>query len=166
MTSSDPGGGDPTGGGPRETVLRALAAELPVGPLARRRILAELADHIDDAVDDLRRSGLPRDEAMREAVRRLGDAETIARTFGATRTRAARWSRVHARRSLAWMMVAAMSAVTTVAAELPQASGAKPPARLLAPASRRVTPPVRRTAPRPVTRASTVAGHGHRAERR
>src|SRR5579863_5737889 len=92
---------------PRESVLRALAAELRAGPLARRRILTELADHLDDAVADLRGCGATREEALQEAVRRLGDAQTIANTFGVMHSRTAGWSRIRVRRSLAWMMVAA-----------------------------------------------------------
>lgn len=150
MTSADP----------RERLLDALAGELHGGPLARRRILTELADHIDDAVDDLRGSGVPREEAIEEAVKRLGDAETIANAFGASRARTAGRSRRRTRYSLAWIAVAAMAVVTAVAAELPQASGARPPAKASAPASRRLAPPGRPTAHRPVWRHTT----GTRAE--
>jgi len=154
---------------PRETLLRAVAGELRVGRLARRRIIAELADHIDDAVDDLCGSGVPREEATLEAVRRLGDAETIADTFAVTHTRAAARSLLRVRRSLAWMMVAAMSGVTAVAAELPQASGAKPPAKVLivgaGPTASRVAP-TDRAATRFRIPTVAAAGHGRPADRR
>lgn len=155
-------------GDPRETILRALARQLPGGPLRRRRVLTELADHIDDAVDDLCGSGLPREEAIEVAVRRLGDAETIAHTFDLTRARTARRPRLRVRHSLAWMMVAAMSLVTAVAAELPQASGAKPSTKVVAAASSRPAPTDRAAARHPVTGTSALAAPRHRrpAERR
>ncbi len=127
-------------GDPRERLLRAVAAELNVGPMARRRILTELTHHIDDAVDDLRGSGAPREEAIEEAVKRLGDAQTIASAFGILDTRRAGWSRLRTRHSLAWVAVAAMSGVTACAAELPSASGAKSPPKVLVPASHRPSP--------------------------
>lgn len=120
MTSADP----------REGLLDALAGELHGGPRARRRILTELADHIDDAVDDLRGSGVSEAEAIEEAVKRLGDTETIANAFGASGARTAGRSRRRTRHRLAWIAVVAMSVVTAVAAELPQASGAKAPAKV------------------------------------
>ena len=129
-----------TDGDPRRRVLDAVAGELRVGPLARRRILAELADHLDDAVDDLRGAGVPRQEAIAEAVRRLGDPEAIADAFAVARVRAPLRSRLRARRSMAWIAAAAMSLVTAWAAELPPASGAKAPARVPAPVSQRLAP--------------------------
>ena len=127
-----------TSSDPREILLHALAAKLHCGPLARRRILRELAHHIDDAVDELRGSGIPREEAIEEAVKRLGDAETIAHAFDDSRTQTTGWAISRMRPSLAWIAVAAMSVVTALAAELPQVSGAKPPARGLAHTSPRL----------------------------
>jgi hypothetical protein len=144
-----------------------VARELRIGRAARRRILIELDDHIDDAVDDLRSSGLPREEAMEEALKRFGDAQSLANAFAAARTRSAGSSRLRGRHSLAWIAVAAMSVVTAWAAELPQASGAKPPAKVLAPASRRVGPAKHPTIRRQVRRAPIVAHprRGSRADR-
>lgn len=157
-----------TNADPRENLLDALAGELHGGPLARRRILTELADHIDDAVDDLRGSGVPREEAIENAVKRLGDAETIANAFGASRARAASPSRRRTRHSLAWIAVVAMSVVTAVAAELPQASGARSPARVLAPASHRLAAPGHVTVLRPVWAKHTrrASQHGRGGDRR
>lgn len=149
-----------TSGNPRERLLDALAGELHVGPLARRRILRELADHIDDAVDDLRSEGVLQEEALDEAVKRLGDAETIASAFGALHTRTG--GLLRPRHSLAWVAVAAMSLATALAAELPQASGAKPPAKAFAPGLRRQAPASRPSTRRPGARARTAARSRHR----
>jgi hypothetical protein len=72
------------------------------------------------------------------------------------------------RRSLAWIGVAAMSLVTAWAAELPQASGAKPPAKVVAPAARRLAPTDRLMIRRAVRRTPTVARRslGRFADRR
>jgi hypothetical protein len=150
-----------TSGEPRRRLLRAVARELHVGPLARRRILAELADHIDDAVDDLRGSGIPRQKAIEEALERLGDPQTIADAFAAVSTRAPTWSRLRARRSLAWIAAAAMSLVTVWAAELPQASGAKAPAKVLAPLTQRLAPAERAATRAPHLRGPNAARRRH-----
>jgi hypothetical protein len=149
-----------TSADPRESLLDAMAGELHGGPLARRRILTELADHIDDAVDDLRSSGVPREKAIEEAVKRVGDPETILNAFGASRARTARRWRRRTRLSLAWIALAAMSVVTAVAAELPEVSGAKAPAKVLAPASRPLAPPGH-----PTARRSSLAKHDRRTSR-
>lgn len=104
---------------------RAVGRELRRRPLARRRLLSELVQHIDDSVAELEASGISSDEAIEEALRRLGDVDTIAAAVRATRSsrRSHRWAQ--RLRSPAWVAVAAMSLVTAWAAELPQASGAK-----------------------------------------
>lgn len=112
-------------GDPRERFLRAVARELRCRPLMRRRVCQELAAHLDDDVAELRALGLPRAAALQEALRRLGDPETIAAAFSVTRSRRARWWRAGRLRSPAWIAVGAMTLVTAWAAELPQASGAK-----------------------------------------
>jgi hypothetical protein len=76
-------------------------------------------------VDELRKTGVPEDEALADAMARLGDVDSIARAFRAARSkRSLTWRRA-ARVPVAWLAVGAMSIVTLVAAELPQASGAK-----------------------------------------
>lgn len=117
-------------GDPREQFLNRLAAQLRCGPFARRRIVKELAHHIDDEVADLYSSGLSTDEAVEAALLRLGDPENIAAGFRAARAPSRRFN---ARRSPAWIAVAAMTLVTAWAAELPQASGAESTTRLAAP---------------------------------
>jgi hypothetical protein len=110
---------------PKRSFLRALARELRWRPLARRRLLIELAQHLDDSAAELQASGLSPDAALREAIRRLGDVEAIASSFRSAIARG-RWDRTVGRlRSPAWVAVGAMSLVTAWAAELPPASGAK-----------------------------------------
>jgi hypothetical protein len=115
-----------TSGDPREQFLNGLTAQLRCGPFARRRIVKELAHHIDDEVADLHSSGLSIDEAVEAALLRLGDPESIAAGFRAAHAPSRRFN---ARRSPAWIAVGAMTLVTAWAAELPQASGAKSTSR-------------------------------------
>lgn len=110
---------------PMRRFLRALSRELRWRPLTRRRLLRELAQHLEDSAADLQAAGLSPDAALREALTRLGDAEAIA-SFSRSVSARGRWDRTVGRlRSPAWVAVGAMSLVTAWAAELPQASGAK-----------------------------------------
>lgn len=154
-----------TSGDPREGVLGALAAELRCGPRARRRILSELSDHLDDAVDDLRRAGVPLNEAIEQAVNRLGDAEAIASAFADSRTGAGRWSRLRTRRSLSWVAVGAMSVVMACAAEVPQASGAKAPARVTGHGQHLAAPADHPTIVRRPARLRSTFAHPEQARR-
>lgn len=116
---------------PREQFVRALKRGLRVGPLKRRRVVREIAEHLDDTVTELEEQGMEESAAVQEALRRMGDAGTITSAFRDVRAERRRGSRVRSLRSPAWVAVAAMSLVTGVAAELPQASGAKPTASAL-----------------------------------
>jgi hypothetical protein len=58
--------------------LAALAGELRVGPFRRRRILAEVEDHLRASVDERLASDVPRDEAEEAALARFGPAEDLA----------------------------------------------------------------------------------------
>lgn len=136
----------------RERFLRTLKAELAGRPLARRRVLREIAAHFDDLVAELRATGLPERAATQEALRRLGDPEAIATAFSGLHPSRTRCSRLRSLRSPAWIAVAAMSLVTAWAAELPPASGATSTRPSSALASHR---PAR----------AAVAGHARRAKR-
>jgi len=104
-----------------------VAGALGGGWLERRRLLAELEHHLEDSIAELREAGVAEDEAVRDAMARLGDADTIVGAARAARpTRSLSWRRV-GRVPIAWIAVGAMSIVTLAAAELPQASGAKVP---------------------------------------
>lgn len=110
---------------PRRRVLRALSRELRWRPVTRRRLVKELAQHLDDSAAHLQEAGLSPDQALREAVNRLGDAQAIASSVRSV-SHAGRWGRRARRlRSPAWVAAGAMSLVTAWAAELPPASGAK-----------------------------------------
>ena len=61
--------------------LASLARELMVGPLRRRRILAEVEDHLRASVDERLASDVPRDEAEEAALARFGAAEDLAAGF-------------------------------------------------------------------------------------
>lgn len=110
---------------PRAEFLARLTDSLGGGWWERRRVLRELEHHLEDCVADLREAGVPEDAAVRDAIARLGDVDTIVSAVRATRpTR--RLSRPNLTRvAIAWIAVGAMSIVTFAAVELPQASGAK-----------------------------------------
>src|SRR5947209_2447189 len=61
--------------------LLELVAELNVPLARRRRIVAEVEDHLHCAAAELHASGLDAEAAEREAVRRFGPARGPARTF-------------------------------------------------------------------------------------
>jgi hypothetical protein len=110
---------------PQRCFLRAVARELRWRPLTRRRLLRELDEHLNDSVAHLQAAGLSPDQALREALARLGEVEAIVSSVRSA-SLAGRWRRsVRRLRSPAWVAVGAMSLVTAWAAELPPASGAK-----------------------------------------
>jgi len=61
--------------------LAQLLDELRLPRRRRRRIVAEVEDHLWSAAADLHASGLEPDAAEREAVRRFGPASAVARAF-------------------------------------------------------------------------------------
>ena len=112
---------------PRAEALAELRSALPLRGRARRRVVAELEQHLEDCVSELHAEGVGEADAIAEALSRLGEPEVIASEFRALRgDRGLSWRRVAAVPT-AWAAVAAMSLVTLLAAELPQASGAKAP---------------------------------------
>jgi hypothetical protein len=108
---------------PRRRFSKALNRDLRCGRLRRRRLVRELSAHLDDTVAELEARGMPEPVAVEEALRRLGDTSTIAAALREQRPERRRAIRL---RSPAWVAVGAMSLVTAWAAELPQASGARP----------------------------------------
>jgi hypothetical protein len=82
---------------------------------------------LDDTVTELEAGGMTETAAVQEALRRVGDVGTITSAFRQVRPRRRRRPRLRGLRSPAWVAVGAMSLVTALAAELPQASGAKAP---------------------------------------
>jgi hypothetical protein len=103
--------------------------------LERRRLVRELEQHLEDCVADHEQAGVPEDAAVHDAIRQLGDVDTIVSAVRAARpTRRLSWQRV-TRVPIAWIAVGAMSIVTLAAAELPQASGAKATMLQVAPAT-------------------------------
>jgi hypothetical protein len=61
--------------------LAELLAHLRLPERRRRRIAAEVEDHLACTAADLHADGLPAQEAEREAIRRFGSAGELARTF-------------------------------------------------------------------------------------
>jgi hypothetical protein len=64
-----------------DAYLRDLKRALRGNPLLARRILAEVADHLAEAVEAGRRTGMTPREAEEDAVRRLGPPDAYARRF-------------------------------------------------------------------------------------
>ncbi len=119
---------------PRAEFLASLTASLGGRWLERRRVVSELEHHLEDCVADLTQAGVPEEAAVRDAIARLGDVDTIVSAVRATRsTRRLSWNSV-TRVAIAWIAVGAMSVVTLVAVELPQASSAKVTGLRVAPA--------------------------------
>ena len=58
--------------GPIHRHLRELRARVPGGPLRRRRVVAEMRAHLEDAAAEEQRAGRAREDAERLAVERFG----------------------------------------------------------------------------------------------
>lgn len=74
-----------SGTGPAREYLDAVGQELRVARRYRRRVLAELAAHIEDAAEREQRLGLSAEDAQRRAIERVGPADTVAERFTVTR---------------------------------------------------------------------------------
>jgi hypothetical protein len=118
-----------TSGDPQADFLRSLRRSLPGGWLFRRRVICEIRQHLEDSIADTQAHGVPTEIAIRDALARLGEVELIAGSFHAAEADRLGFRRRLAALPTAWFAVIAMSGVTLWAIELPQASGAKPPAR-------------------------------------
>jgi len=95
-----------------EEYLCELASGLPGPRSARRRLLAELRDHLDDLVAAELAAGAGRAEAGERAVERLGGAAAVTAAW------AAQYARPHARqraRMLALVLAVALASVLAVA---------------------------------------------------
>jgi hypothetical protein len=101
----------------REEWLRALAGSLQGSRRRRRRLLAELAGHLEEATAEELAAGLSNAEAEAVALRRMGAAATVADHWNAEA--AARRTAVRARVVVLAVLAAAL--VTPVA--LAQRSG-------------------------------------------
>jgi hypothetical protein len=70
--------------GPTQEYLDAVGKELRVGRRYRRRILTELADHIEEGSERERRHGMSAEQAQRRAIERVGGVATVAEHFSTT----------------------------------------------------------------------------------
>jgi hypothetical protein len=61
--------------------VRQLTDRLPAAGGLRERVREEVAGHLADAADALRRDGVPPAEAEELAVARFGSPESVARRF-------------------------------------------------------------------------------------
>ena len=70
-----------SGARPIDGYLAALVRELRVGAAQRRRVIAEVEDHLRTAAEKERAAGVGRGEAEEAALERFGPAEDIASRF-------------------------------------------------------------------------------------
>lgn len=94
-------------GEPIENYLDELLLRLRVSPRETRRILIEAESHLRDAADVAEQRGLSREDAEREAVRRFGSADEVARAAWTAR----RLSPLVVAGQLAWAGLAVGGAV-------------------------------------------------------
>ena len=92
-----------------ENYLALLARLLRVAPRERERVAEEFRSHMEDRLDDLLARGMPRDEAVRQALEEFGDAAGLAaQLVSINRHRRNRW--------LMRLTTASVAAVILVAA--------------------------------------------------
>ncbi|MEV5752235.1 permease prefix domain 1-containing protein [Actinoallomurus sp. NPDC052308] len=99
--------------------LETLLTRLCVGAGRRRRIVAEVSDHLAESIEEERRGGASPEEAAERALARFGDPRALAAEFNADFVR-------HSLTRAAWALVGC-GAVTFAAAGL--ALNTAPPAR-------------------------------------
>ncbi|GBD10808.1 hypothetical protein HRbin23_00458 [bacterium HR23] len=68
--------------------LHDLRRRLRIAPSKAQEILRELEAHLEDRTAELMEMGLPRDQAVRQALHELGDTRLVAREFYAVHARA------------------------------------------------------------------------------
>jgi len=75
-----------------DNYLALLSRLLRLGDKQRDAIAGELRAHLEDRLDDLVARGVPRDEAVRQALEEFGDAAGLAAEFGSlSRNKRNRW---------------------------------------------------------------------------
>jgi HAAS len=107
---------------PAELYLQDLAQRMAGSRRTRRRLLAELRDHVDDAVAAQLDAGVDAAEAERHAIARLGPPDALARAWRA------RCVRVRTRRRGRAAMLAGATALAAVLAVTQHADGRSPTA--------------------------------------
>src|SRR5262245_54666138 len=75
-----------------ENYLALLSRLLRVSPHERDRVAEEFRSHMEDRLEDLLARGMPRDEAVRQALEEFGDAAGLAAELvSLNRSRRNRW---------------------------------------------------------------------------
>jgi hypothetical protein len=75
-----------------DNYLTLVGSLLRIGGKQRERIARELRTHLDDRLEDLLARGVPREEAIRQALAEFGDAAGLAADFvSLSRNRKRRW---------------------------------------------------------------------------
>jgi hypothetical protein len=75
-----------------DNYLTLVSSLLRIGGKQRERIARELRTHLDDRLEDLLGRGVPREEAIRQALAEFGDAAGLAADFvSLSRNRKRRW---------------------------------------------------------------------------
>jgi hypothetical protein len=102
--------------------LRELASRLDGSRRTRRRVLTEIRDHLEDAVDAHLDAGMPSAEAEQLALERLGPPASLAAAWEA------RCSRQRTRRRGRVGMLVAAAAVASLLGVAQHAEGRRAPA--------------------------------------
>ncbi|MEZ6054615.1 MAG: permease prefix domain 1-containing protein [Planctomycetaceae bacterium] len=94
-----------------ELYLSLMSKLLRLGPEQTASISDELRDHFDERFEDLCRQGVPREQAIRQALDEFGDAAGLAADF--TQLARTRRRRLIMRFSLATVFLAAAALMIT-----------------------------------------------------
>jgi hypothetical protein len=132
-----------------ENYLTLLASLLRLDRAQQQAIAGELRTHLEDRLDDLTSRGVPRDEAVRQALAEFGDAAGLADQFvSLSRSRKRRWLMRMATFSAAAALLVAAGLITFwpgnnagpgVAALVAQAPAEAPAEKPAKPAAREKT---------------------------
>jgi hypothetical protein len=103
---------------PARDYLDSVGRELRVGRRYRRRVLSELAGHIEDASEREQRLGMGAEQAQRRAIERIGSVDAVAARFSTMHRSSRARQREKRVRSMAYMgaiVVVACAALAPVA---------------------------------------------------
>src|SRR5579863_9633190 len=101
--------------------LHDLERQLEGSRRARKRLLAEIRDHLEDAVVTQRATGVPPERAEQQALEQLGAPQTVAETWNA------RCSHLRKKQRLRGTLIIVTVATATILAAAQHANGKRDP---------------------------------------
>jgi hypothetical protein len=112
--------------GPIDEYLAELSLYLTVGGRRRRRVLEEVADHLEEAVEWRQSEGETPEAAALHAIAQFGPPAVVARSFSAA------WGGARLRHAVAWVVGAgALLVLVSAARHLGRPAALWPDAALL-----------------------------------